>query len=148
MRASPNSLPISGSARPGKASCQRISITRQKPNKRNSRPVNAYWMPMTLWSVENTYWRQKPRCSCPACSCSASWAGAVSSVAMALPESLSVIPSSVRLLGRRREREIGGARLVGGDGHLRGLGPELLVPGLDLVGARRQARDLVLAVRA
>src|SRR5436305_754893 len=105
-------------------------------------------MPMTLWSVENTYWRQKPRCSCPACSCSASWAGAVSSVAMALPESLSVTRSFVRSLGRRREREVGGGGLGGGDGHLHGLGPQLLVPGLDLVGARRQPRDLVLAVRA
>ena len=63
MRASPNSVPMSGSALPGKASCQRISIISQKPKNRNSSPVTAYWMPITLWSVEKTYLRQKPSSS-------------------------------------------------------------------------------------
>ena len=39
------------------------SSIRQKPKSRNSRPVTAYWMPITLWSVEKTYLRQKPSAS-------------------------------------------------------------------------------------
>src|ERR1041385_688061 len=109
-------------------------MTRQKPKKRNSRPVTAYWMPMTLWSVENTYWRQKPRCSCSACSCGASGACAVLGSEMAMASTWVARFTRFFSLGRRREREIGAARLVGGDGHLRCLGSELLVPGLDLVG--------------
>src|SRR5512138_1681725 len=41
------------------------------PNSRNRRPVTAYWMPITLWSTENTYLRQNPSsswawsCACP-----------------------------------------------------------------------------------
>jgi hypothetical protein len=40
-----------------------MSIISEKPNSRNSRPVIAYWMPMTLWSTEKTYARQKPSAS-------------------------------------------------------------------------------------
>ena len=64
MRASPSSLPIQGRTRPGKASCQRISIIRQKPKKRNTRPVTAYCMPITLWSTEKTYFRQNDSSGC------------------------------------------------------------------------------------
>ena len=37
-----------GSGLPGYASCQRISIMREKPKKRKMSPVIAYWMPITL----------------------------------------------------------------------------------------------------
>ena len=40
-----------------------MSIISEKPKRRNRRPVMAYWMPMTLWSVEKTYLRQKPSSS-------------------------------------------------------------------------------------
>jgi hypothetical protein len=48
MRASPKNFPISGRARPGNANCQRISIIREKPKKRNTSAVTAYWIPMVL----------------------------------------------------------------------------------------------------
>ena len=54
---------MSGIGRPGYASCQRMIIIRQKPKSRNSKPVTAYWMPMTLWSTEKTYFRQNPSSS-------------------------------------------------------------------------------------
>src|SRR5262245_39427461 len=149
IRASPSKLPMSGSALPGKASCQRISITRQKPKNRNTRPVTAYQMPMTLWSVENTYLRQKPSSWCSACSSAPAWcagAGAVAVVCMVSSGEARVSRSLARSVAGRGEREVGARRLVGGDGHGRGLDAELLVPGLDLVAARRQVRDRVLAV--
>ncbi len=50
---------MNGIGSPGYASCQRISIIRQNPKNRKASPVTAYWMPMTLWSTEKTYLRQK-----------------------------------------------------------------------------------------
>jgi hypothetical protein len=35
-------------------------IIRQKPKNKKQSPVTAYQIPMTLWSVENTYFRKKP----------------------------------------------------------------------------------------
>ena len=53
-RASPSQLPMIGIGWNGYASCQRMTIIKMKPNIRNSRPVTAYWMPITLWSTEKT----------------------------------------------------------------------------------------------
>ena len=64
MRAGPEDMaegvPDQRQGRPGYASCQRIIIIREKPKNRKMRPVMPYWMPMTLWSVEKMYFRQKP----------------------------------------------------------------------------------------
>src|SRR5258705_10506600 len=65
MSVSPSSLPRSGSGWPGYASCQRISIIRLKPKKRNARAVTPYWMPIILWSTEKMYLRQKGSSWCP-----------------------------------------------------------------------------------
>ena len=48
-----------GIGAPGKASCHRMIIIREKPNSRKSMAVIAYWMPITLWSTEKTYVRRK-----------------------------------------------------------------------------------------
>jgi hypothetical protein len=37
-----------------------INYISEKPKRRNRRLVTAYWIPMSLWSVEKTYSRQKP----------------------------------------------------------------------------------------
>ena len=44
----PSQCPITGSAWPGYASCQRISIMSAKPKKRKISPVMPYWIPITL----------------------------------------------------------------------------------------------------
>jgi len=38
---------------------QRISIISPNPPSKKTSAVSPYWTPITLWSVENTYWRQK-----------------------------------------------------------------------------------------
>jgi hypothetical protein len=38
----------SADRRPGKASCQRMSIINEKPNRQEQQPVTAYWMPIVL----------------------------------------------------------------------------------------------------
>jgi hypothetical protein len=58
MAVSPIHLLITGSGCPGYASCQRISIIRQKPKSRKTSAVTVYWMPMTLWSTEKMYFFQ------------------------------------------------------------------------------------------
>ena len=51
--------PTNGIACPSYAIDQRIVAIRQNPKNRNASPQNPYCMPMTLWSVEKTYVRQK-----------------------------------------------------------------------------------------
>src|SRR6185295_7935914 len=66
-----NRPPRIGNGLNGYASCQRITIIRQKPKNRNISAVKPYWQPMTLWSVEKMYLRQKGCSWCPWSSCAA-----------------------------------------------------------------------------
>ncbi len=66
----PPSRPIFGTSGidlPGKASCQRIISIRPKPKSRKNSAVKAYWMPITLWSWEKTYFRQNDSSWCSGC---------------------------------------------------------------------------------
>src|SRR4029453_414118 len=118
-----------------------MSIIRQKPKRRNRRPVIAYWMPMTLWSVEKTYLRQKPSSSWWASRGSCGFGGATAGGWVMRLFSRS-------LLRGKGELEALGLRVAGAHRDRGGLRSQPLVPGGDLVGARVEARDRELPVRA
>src|ERR1700730_6849817 len=63
-------FPITGSAWPGYANCQRMIIIKLKPKKRKTRPQRPYWIPIILWAVEKRYVRHQPSSWC---SCSPAW---------------------------------------------------------------------------
>src|SRR5687768_3090710 len=109
-----------------------MSIISVKPKSRNSSPVMAYWMPMTLWSVEKTYFHQKPRgsswVSCPACG-----VGVTTADGLLMP--LFSRSAVAMLLRGRGELEVLGLLVVGADRDRGRLRPQPLVPGGDLVGS-------------